>query len=810
MFIRFVHVLAILLVAYGGTLYAQCTVTGTITDQGESPLPGANVLIPQLETGAVSGLDGTYSIPDVPPGKYTLQVSYVGYAPWTTTFTVQPGQEELILPVDLQPSGIDLGSVTVQATRADERTPMTFVNLQKADLEENNLGQDVPYLLRWTPSAVVTSDAGTGIGYTGIRIRGTDPTRINVTINGIPLNDAESQGVFWVNMPDFITSASDVQIQRGVGTSTNGAGAFGATININTSKVEREAFARINTSAGSFNTFKRNVQFSTGLLKNKFTIDGRLSKINSDGYIDRATADMESYYLSGAYVSDRTMIRFNTFSGHEVTYQAWYGVPAEFLDDPETRTFNPSGTEKPGAPYEDEVDNYRQTHYQLLFNQQLGVDWNANVALHYTQGQGFFEQYKANQDLAEYGFTTQIIDGELPDLVRRLWLDNDFYGGVYGLNYTGDRLDATLGGGVHVYAGDHFGEIIWSELAKGLTPEEQYYQNDALKSDVNIYGRANYELVSRLRGYLDLQYRRVDYSFLGLNRAGNQVDQNVNLNFFNPKVGLHYAWDDRTSAYASFAVAHREPNRNDYVESTVQSRPNPEQLLDTEVGFKKQFDRAALEATGYYMFYNDQLVLNGELNDVGAATRINVDQSYRLGLELTGGYQILSNLDLQASTTVSRNRIQEFRQFVDVFQDDGGFTQEERLLENTTLSFSPSLIAATELTWQPLANQPWMSNQSLSLSLLSKYVSKQYLDNTSDEENIIDPYFFSDVRLQYSLRNVLTKEVRFTVLLQNVFDAMYETNGWSYRYLSGGDEVLLRGYYPQAGRNILVGLTVDF
>lgn len=790
-------------------LRGQCTLTGQVTGTDGSPLPGANVVLAEAQRGAATDASGNYRIEAVSPGRYTLQVSYIGYRNWSQVITIQSADTLRTVHIDLQKSGINLGELTVQATRANERTPMTFLNLDKAELEENNLGLDVPYLLRWTPSAVVTSDAGAGIGYTGIRIRGTDPTRINVTINGIPLNDAESQGVFWVNMPDFISSVSDVQIQRGVGTSTNGAGAFGATINLNTSEVKREPLARINTSVGSFNTFKRNVQFSTGLLKDQFTIDGRLSKINSDGYIDRASADMESYYLSGAYVGDRTMLRFNTFSGHEITYQAWYGVPAEFIDDPETRTFNPSGTEKPGEPYENEVDNYRQTHYQLLFNQQLSDAWNTNVALHYTQGEGFFEQYKADQNLADYGFASQTLNGEFPDLVRRLWLDNDFFGGVYGLNYESPDLEATLGGGYHLYLGDHFGEIIWSELAEGLTPTERYYENDARKGDVNIYGRVNYAFQPQWRGYLDLQYRRVDYTFLGRNRQGEQVDQTVALNFFNPKMGLQYLWDDRTSAYASFAVAHREPNRNDYVESTADSRPEPEQLLDTEIGFKKQLDRAAFEATGYFMFYNDQLVLNGEINDVGANTRVNVDQSYRLGLELVGGYQIGPQLDLQATATISQNRIVDFRQFVDVFLPDGGFTQEERRYQGTTLAFSPGLIAAAELTWAPFEDQPWMKNQALSVSLMGKYVGKQYLDNTSDEDNIIDPYFFSDFRLTYNLHNLLTREIRLTLLVQNVFDARYETNGWSYRFISGGEEMLQRGYFPQAGRNVLLGLTVD-
>ncbi|NRB62259.1 MAG: TonB-dependent receptor [Saprospiraceae bacterium] len=792
------------------SLSGQCTIYGEVTGPDGEPLLGADIVIPALQLGAVADADGNYEIRNVPVGQHELSVSFLGYASYRQTVVITQTDQRKRVDIDLRPEALDLGAVTVLSTRANNRTPMTFTNLDRADLTQQNLGQDAPFILRWTPSAVVTSDAGAGIGYTGIRIRGTDPTRINVTINGIPLNDAESQGVFWVNMPDFMSSTSDVQIQRGVGTSTNGAGAFGATINLNTSKVQQEPLAQVNASVGSFNTFKRNVQFGTGLLNDKFTIDGRLSKITSDGYIDRASSDLSSYYLSGAYVSDKALVRFNAFSGHEITYQAWNGVPAELVDDRDTRTFNSAGTEKQGEPYEDEVDNYRQTHYQLLYNQQLDGDWTTNVALHYTIGQGFFEQYKAEQDLADYGLETQTTNGELPDLVRRLWLDNDFYGGVFGANLEREQFTFTLGGGFHIYEGLHFGEIIWSELAEGLIPDERYYENDARKQDANIFARLNYELLPGLRTYLDLQYRGVSYDFIGLNRQGATVDQTAQLSFFNPKVGLQYEWDERTQAYASFAVANREPNRNDYVESTPDSRPQHEQLLDTEVGFKKSFDRGSLEATGYYMYYNDQLVLNGELNDVGASTRVNVDKSYRLGLELVGGYQINDQFRVEGTTTLSRNKINAFRQFVDVFLDDGGFTQEETLFENTDLSFSPSFIGAAEINWTPIGAQQSSSDRILSLSLMSKYVSEQFLDNTSDPNNVINPYFFSDFRIKYTLKNVFAQNIQFTALIQNVFDAMYETNGWSYRYQAGGESFLLRGYYPQAGRNFLFGISVTF
>ncbi len=795
----FVMAMALLFTLF---VHAQATLSGRITDAFNEPLIGANVLIINLERGTATDMDGTYRLDNLPPGAYDIRVSYVGLATFTKTITLLNGNNEW--NVQLQRQDLSLDELIVKATRAGRTTPMTYVNLGKAELEPLNLGQDVPFLLQWTPSTVVTSDAGAGVGYTGIWIRGSDPTRINVTINGIPYNDAESQGTFWVNLPDFATSTNDIQIQRGVGTSTNGAGAFGATINLNTSKLRPEPYADINATAGSFNTRKGNVMFGTGLLNNKFTIDGRLSRITSDGYIERAASDLSSYYISGAMVGEKSMLRLNVFSGHEVTYQAWNGVPPDLLSNRQTRRFNSAGTEKAGEPYDNEVDNYRQTHYQLLYNHQVSRYWNVNTALHYTRGLGYFEQYKANQAFADYNFNSPVVN-DAPithtNLIRQLWLDNHFYGAVYSLNYTKNRVDALLGGGWHIYQGDHYGKVIWAEFAPNELGD-YYYFNDARKGDFNMYAKLNYALSTSWNAYLDVQYRRVDYTFLGFNNDLQNVTQSDELHFMNPKAGILYERDN-THFYASFAVANREPNRNDYTESTPATRPRPERLYNTEIGWRQTWKKAAFGANVYHMYYRDQLALNGQINDVGAFTRVNIDRSYRLGLELMGGLQLLPTLRLDGNATFSRNQIQYFKEFTDSYDADFNWlTQEIREHRNTNLSFSPNVIAGIELSWQPL--------RPLQMTLSNKYVSRQYIDNTSDVSNVINAYTFTNARLRYVWQPRFAKEIAATLLVQNIFNTLYETNAWSYRYVYDDAPALDQGFYPQAGTNFLLGLSVGF
>ena len=807
-------------------------VFGKVTAEGES-LIGATIYISGLKKGTTSQIGGDYIIENVPAGNYNLSINYGGYEDHNVAVKVN-GDTKLDIKISRQ---IEFDDLIVSATRAGERTPMTYTNVNKETLERNNLGQDVPYLLKSTPSVVVSSDAGTGIGYTGIRVRGSDPTRINVTINGIPLNDSESQGVFWVNMPDFTSSVDNIQIQRGVGTSTNGGGAFGASINLNTSKVRKEAYAQLSNSVGSFNTLKNNIQVGSGLIKNKFTFDARLSQIKSDGFIDRAEVDLASYYLSAAYVADKTSIRFNTFSGHEVTYQAWNGVPAQFLEDGpinfdatgirlnngDLRRYNPSGTEKvSGAPHDNEVDDYKQTHYQALLNHQVNDTWSLSGALHYTKGAGFFEQYKGGEDLVDYGLSNVELANDTitsTDLIRRRWLDNDFYGVTYALKYGREKFDFTLGGGWNKYEGKHFGEVIWAQFMSDGEQGHRYYDNDAEKTDFNIFGKLNTEIVSQLYGYVDLQFRRVDYEFLGLAGNGNPLTTSASLNFFNPKLGLTYEWHNNTQVYASFAVGNREPNRNDFTESTPTSRPVHETLYNTEVGIRQNFRGFAWGVNAYLMQYDNQLVVTGQLNDVGATTRVNVEDSYRAGIELEGAREIITGLTLTANATFSQNKINNFTEYIDDW-DTGEQLQVEH--KDTDLAFSPNIIFAGALDYNIFKKG---DTQQLNISLLGKYVGEQFLDNTSNENTMLDAFFYSDLRIGYTVKTKWVEEIGITLLVRNVFDAKYSNNGWTYRYKSEGydgrgddpyarlenDSVYnLTGFFPQAGRNYLLGVNLKF
>ncbi len=813
-------VFVILLVS--SCLWGQATISGKIVDENELPLTGASVILIGTDAGSATDLQGDFSIQNAPIGQQTLKISYVGYEDQTIERQVVKG-DNFLTTIKLTERPISFGAITVKATRAKDKSPITYTNLEKEEIERNNLGQDVPYLLRWSPSAVVTSDAGTGIGYTGIRIRGTDPSRINVTINGVPLNDSESQGVFWVDLPDFVSSTDNIQIQRGVGTSTNGPAAFGATINLNTSVLQTEPYGQLTGSVGSFNTRRANISFGSGLLNDHFTFDGRISRIDSDGYIDRATANLESYYLSGAYVKKNSSLRLNVFSGHEVTYQAWNGVPAQFINDENLRTYNSAGTDRPGEPHDNEVDDYQQNHYQVLYNNQINRNIDLSLVGNYTRGKGFFELYKGGADFGKYQLPTITIGEETinsSDLIERRWLDNDFYFGSAALNFESDnqQWQMSLGTGYSLYKGDHFGEVIWARNASTTELNHRYYDNEGIKNDFNIFGKTNYQITSTLNGFLDLQYRRVDYEFEGFNNDGLPVNQMVDFNFFNPKVGLSFLPSPSTTVYAYFGVANKEPNRSDFTDTSPDSRPTHETLYDTEIGVKKSWNKAALEANMYFMTYDNQLVLTGQINDVGEYTRVNVPDSYRLGVELVGGLQITDQFDVNASVTLSDNKIASFTEFIDNWDT---WAQETVLHEETNLAFSPNAIVNTDIRYTFLSNR----NQEGNISLLSKYVGKQFIDNTSNEHTALDAYFFSDIRLGYTLKTKFLKEIGVILLVRNIFDAKFSTNAWTYRYISEGYDgraddphtrleqgatYNLTGFYPQAGRHFLLGLNLKF
>jgi iron complex outermembrane receptor protein len=692
--------------------------------------------------------------------------------------------------------------VLVEATRVDESIPVTFSNLDKEEIQKRNLGQDVPYLLNLTPSTVVTSDAGAGIGYTGIRIRGVDPSRINVTINGIPVNDAESHGVFWVDLPDIASSIENIQVQRGVGTSTNGAGAFGSSINLQTSSNSLDPYTEINTGIGSFNTRKANIQLGSGLMKNGWSFEGRLSKIMSDGYIDRAESDLNSFYLSGSKRGERSLLKADIFSGKEITYQSWYGVEESVLESG-NRTFNEAGTEKSGSPYQNQVDNYRQDYYQLHYSYRLQDNWSLNASLHYTKGEGYYEEYKADEDLSDYGISPQNFgDPTQTDLIRRRWLDNDFYGMVFSSKYTHSQdWNVTFGGGLNRYEGAHFGEVIWARFAGDSEFEERYYDNDAVKTDFNVYGKAQYFFNEDLSSYLDMQVRTINYEFDGVDIQNNTVVDvrgSDDIVFLNPKFGLSYLVNEGNRVFASFGVAGKEPTRSEYVESSAASRPDPETLYNVETGYRGDFGQFFVGAYGYAMLYEDQLVVTGQINDVGGVVRQNVPKSSRLGIELEGGVSITSNFSWAANATFSKNKIENYTEFIDDY-DNGG--QIERNFSDTDIALSPSIIANSILGF---------SDNGLTTELTTKYVSKQYLDNTQNDARSIDPYLVNDLRISYTFTNLsFVKAITANLMINNLLDEKYETNGYTFGFIAGGEQ-RFNYYYPQAGRNFLLQVKWEF
>lgn len=690
-----------------------------------------------------------------------------------------------------------LQPVEVNAVRADTKAPFAKTNLTKKEIEKSNLGQDLPFLLNQTPGVVINSDAGNGVGYTGIRIRGTDATRINVTLNGIPYNDAESQGTFFVDLPDFASSINSIQIQRGVGTSSNGAGAFGGTINLATNELNKKGFIEFNNSYGSFNTFKNTIKFGSGLLGKHFTIDGRTSIVKSDGYIDRAKSNLNAFYISPAYTDDKQSLRLNIFSGKEKTYQAWNGVPEYLLDN--DRTYNSSGTEKPGEPYGNEVDHYIQTHYQLFYNRKFNNNWKGNIAAFLTRGKGYYEQYKAGESLSKYGLpdyndgTTTITE---TDIVRRLWLDNYFYGSIFSLQYKKDKTQLTFGGGWNEYDGDHYGEIIWAAVQPAVPHNYRWYDVPATKKDLSFYTKWTQQLHKNWQSFIDLQYRNVAIDINGF-RDNPTLELSKNYSFFNPKVGITFT-KNNWQAYASFAMAAKEPNRDDF-EAGLTQLPKAEKLNDIELGVEKRTSTYGFGATLYYMSYKDQLVVSGKINDVGAYTRINIPRSYRTGIELEGNTKINKWMNIAANIAFSENKIKNFTEYLDDY-DNGG--QQTKFYKKTDIALSPAVVGGGSINFIPVKNAE--------INLISKYVSKQYLDNTSQDSRSLNEYFVQDIRLSYLLEGKVLKATNFILQLNNVFGKKYEPNGYTFSYIYGGELTTENFYFPMARFNFMLGVNIRF
>lgn len=793
--------------------WAQITISGKVSNDNQQPLSGATVSLKKTGIAVATNAQGNYEITNIKAGKYVLTVSYVGYGLQQKTIELTGNT---VLDFSLTPA-LMLDDVVVNATRANEKSAATYKNLSKADIEQNNFGQDLPFILNNTPGVVVTSDAGNGVGYTGIRIRGTDATRVNVTLNGIPFNDSESQGTYWVDLPDFASSINNIQIQRGVGTSTNGAGAFGGSLNIQTATGDALPYAELNNTYGSFNTWKNTLKVGTGLINNKFSFDGRLSRISSDGYVDRSSSLLKSYFLSGAYHGKTDLLRLNIFSGSEKTYQTWNGIPESRLKDDaqgmqdyidrnglsnaDAQNLLNSGRTYNSFTYKDQTDNYLQNHYQLLYANKIDEQFSFNGALHYTKGKGYYEEFKVDNELSKYGLQPVVVGTttiETSDLIRRRWLDNDFYGATFALNYKPkSNLDFTLGGAYNEYKGNHFGQVIWAQYASNSNNQDHYYDGNGFKTDFNTYLRVNYNLTEALSLFADLQYRRVYYTIGGMDKNRNPLAIKDDLNFFNPKLGTTYFIDTESNFYASFSVANKEPGRDDYVNAGT--LPKPERLNDAEFGYRFKNSQFNLGANAYYMFYKDQLVTTGKINDVGEYYRQNVDKSYRLGIEVDGSYIINQQFAINVNAALSRNKIKNFTEFVDDY-DNGG--QIENKFTNTDISFSPNAVLFGELVYKPC--------KGFALAYQSKYVSKQYLDNTQNNSRKLNAYHVGSVRLGYDFKFGGVKNVNFGLLANNIFNKKYENNGYTYGYFYGGGVTTENFYFPQAGTNFMLSLNVKF
>ena len=695
-----------------------------------------------------------------------------------------------------------LDEVLIQSIRVEADSPITHSNVTKADLEKRNLGQDIPILLNYLPSVVTTSDAGAGVGYTGIRVRGVSAQSTNITINGIPYNDSESLGTFWVNLGDFSSSVESLQLQRGVGTSTNGSGAFGASINVLTDAVAKEAKGEVSNSFGSYNTRKHTVKYSTGLLSDHVEISGRLSQINSDGYIDRATSDLKSYFLQGTYVDDNTLIKAVTFGGKEVTYQAWNGIDIDKLK--EDRTFNPSGEyqDQDGVTryYDNEVDNYTQDHYQLHWNQKFNNNWSTNLGLNYTYGRGYFEQYKEDEDFDTYGFEPITLGNETineTDVIRRRWLDNNFYVLNASVNYKDDNLNLSSGVFYSSYHGEHFGEVIWSQYASNSQIRDRYYEGDGDKYDFSAFAKATYQLNNKLSLFGDLQFRSVNYDTSGISSDLVLFEIDKTYNFFNPKAGLSYNLNPSNNLYFSYARANREASRSDF-----ESNPDikPEQLNDFELGWRYKSKNLIFNANAYYMLYNEQLVLTGAIDDVGSFIRDNSGKSSRLGIELEAVVKLSNQFSIQPNVTFSSNKNDET-----IINRDGGLVN----LGKTNISFSPDVVASNAFVFQPMDN--------LQFSLLSKFVGEQFMGNTDSDTSKLDSYFVNDFNVTYEIKtNKIFKSILFSGLVNNIFGEKYVSNGYYYTYDDTWSNpnttttIEGAGYYPQATTNFLVGATLKF
>lgn len=800
-----------------GAMSQNTTIRGRVIDaQTQEGLPFAAIIYGGQAPNTIiqTDTDGYFNLSYPRGGGFAqFSIRYIGYREQSVRVSLDAASRNITVALEREIE--EIGEVVVSALRAQTSSPIAYENITQKEIQEVNLGQDLPILLDQSTAIVTSSDAGAGVGYTNMRIRGSDQTRINVTVNGIPINDSESQGVFWVNMPDLSSSTSSIQIQRGVGTSTNGAAAFGASVNMNTNDFAAKPYGNITLAGGSFNTFKRNLSFGTGLLGDRFILEGRISQITSDGYIDRASSDLTSYYLSAGYYGENTTLKLLTFSGNERTYQSWWGTPQSRiendslgmynhainngLDSAQTHNLFNSGRTYNYYEYDDQVDNYGQDHYQLHLNRRLSESFKIQTALHWTRGRGYFEEYKPEEEFAAYGLESPVIGMDTlstTDLVRRRWLDNDFYGVTFAAVHDGQNLDLTVGGALNRYEGLHYGEIIWMQYAAQTPKDHRYYDGDAIKVDANVYAKAYYDWRD-FRFFADVQLRGITYQTQGTDNDLVQYDIDKEFHFFNPKAGFTYFMQNGQEVYASFAIAHREPVRSDFIDAFVGEEPKPERLVDYEFGYRMRKTKLSLEVNGYFMDYTDQLVVTGELNDVGASVRTNVPNSYRAGIELNAQFKVSGKWNLGGNAAFSQNKIERFQETL--YDYTNGFDVIENVYENTDIALSPNTVAALFVEFRPL-------NQ-FNIRLQGKYVGKQYLDNTSNEDRVIESFFVTDLIAGYTIVPQGTEGIDFQIKVNNLFNTLYSSFGYTYSYVFG-DMITENFYYPQATINFLGQVTV--
>ncbi|HUW92252.1 MAG TPA: carboxypeptidase-like regulatory domain-containing protein [Bacteroidales bacterium] len=780
---------------------------GLVRDSEGHPLSGASVLIDSLSAGVATGNNGRYMLRGLKNGVYKVRFSFTGYETVTETVTLTG-----IASVDviLGEATVIADEVIVRGSRAGSRTPMAHTTIEGSELRKSDMTRDMPYLLALTPSVVETSDAGNGVGYTSLRIRGTDANRINITVDGIPLNDSESQQVFWVDLPDLASSTGSIQIQRGAGTSTNGAGAFGASVNISTLTPPDDPGAVVDLAAGSFNTFRTTAKVWSGKVDDRFNMMIRASKISSNGYIDHSASDIKSVMVSGDWITPVDRIRFNILSGNERTGISWWGVPRELLSV--NRKYNPSGeyTDANGITqyYDDETDNYKQTHYHLFYTHRFAPHLHLNTGLHLTDGSGYYEEQKSDRDTEEYGFGTIISGNEIiteMDLVQRKWMSNNFYGAVWSLVQEGHTVDWTAGGGANRYDGDHFGKILWMEYPGNIIPGHEWYRNRGVKDEFNVYGKMNARISNSISGFIDLQFRYIGYRLSGPDDDLRDLSQDHYYRFFNPKTGLFWSNGRGNDAFLSVSVAHREPTRSNFTDAAGDNSvtPRPEQLTDYEGGYSFRTSALSLNLNLYLMRYHDQLIPTGKISNTGYPVMTNVPESYRTGAEISGSYRPSPLAAFKINMTWSRNKIKNFRNYY--FDYNTTDWSEEYVwsdLGSVDIAYSPRFSGSAEVEVNIL--------ERMALRLNGKYVGKQYFDNTMSSDRSIRSYFVSNMAAEYDIKTGNPEEISFKILVNNLFNTLYESNAYGGMWSEDGNEKTWAYFFPQAGINFMLGATVTF